>query len=233
MLEFLRAPLLLAIDTAANLCAACVWDTEAHTERGRAVEAMTTGHAERLMAVIQEALDAAGVGYKDLGAVALSVGPGSFTGVRVGVSTARGLALALKIPAIGVTTLEAVAAETLALHPGSDTLVAIDAGRGNAYVGVYDAFAMLRYGPVMLSLDETVELAREGDPVLSGTAAASVAERTGIRRRLGPAIATADVATYARLAAAKPATADKPVPLYLRPPDAKPQASHVLPRRPG
>ncbi len=80
-------------------------------ERGRSVIDIGKGHAEHLMAVVEAAMKQAGVEYSDLGAVAVSVGPGSFTGVRVGVSAARGFAMALKIPAIGVTTLEAIAAE--------------------------------------------------------------------------------------------------------------------------
>ncbi len=224
--------ILLAIDTSSKLCAAALWDTDTRAELGRHVEAMTTGHAERLMGVIDAALSDGRLAYADLGAVAVSIGPGSFTGVRVGVSTARGLALALNVPAIGVSTLDAIAAETIASHPSSDTFVAIDAGRGNAYVGVYDAFAMLRYGPVMLTFDETVELARTGTPVLAGTAAASVAAALGTAPRIASHEPTADIATYARLAAARGPSAEKPVPLYLRPPDAKPQASHVLPRKP-
>jgi tRNA threonylcarbamoyl adenosine modification protein YeaZ len=102
---------LLAIDCSASLCAACVYDAQTDKELGRAVLDLGKGHAEKLMAAVGDALKEAKVGFPDLGAVAVSVGPGSFTGVRVGVSAARGFALALKIPAIGVTTLEALAAE--------------------------------------------------------------------------------------------------------------------------
>ena len=110
--------MLLAIDTAAGLCAACVYDATAGEVTGRDVLDIGKGHAEHLMAVIGPPLSEAGIGYGDLGAIAVSVGPGSFTGVRVGVSAARGLALALKMPAIGVTTLEALAAEARdALRP--------------------------------------------------------------------------------------------------------------------
>src|SRR4051794_26516035 len=98
---------ILAIDTAANLCAACVFDGDADRELGRSVRDIGKGHAEVLMDVIAEALAAAGAAFGDLDAVAVAVGPGSFTGIRVGVSVARGLALAQKIPAAGVSTLDA------------------------------------------------------------------------------------------------------------------------------
>ena len=125
---------LLAIDTAANLCAACVWDTVAAAERGRSVVDLGKGHAEHLMATIADALAVSGLAYRDIGALAVSIGPGSFTGVRVGVATMRGLALALKIQATGISTLEALAAETRLLQPGRPVLVAIEAGRGDLYV---------------------------------------------------------------------------------------------------
>ena len=85
---------LLAIDTAASICAACVLDTTSGRERGRAVLDLGKGHAEHLMGTIGEALEKESLGYHELGMVAVSVGPGSFTGSRVGVSAARGLALA-------------------------------------------------------------------------------------------------------------------------------------------
>ncbi len=127
---------LLAVDSAANLCAACVWDTEAERELGRSVADIGKGHAERLMATIAEALAAAGADYSDLGRLAVSTGPGSFTGVRVGVSAVRGLALALKVPATGVTTLDALAVEAAITFPSQPVMVAIEAGRGDLYVAL-------------------------------------------------------------------------------------------------
>ncbi|WP_292249424.1 tRNA (adenosine(37)-N6)-threonylcarbamoyltransferase complex dimerization subunit type 1 TsaB, partial [Mesorhizobium sp.] len=114
------------------------YDAAAGRELGRQVLDLGKGHAEHLMAVIDAALKAAGTGYAGLDAIAVSVGPGSFTGLRVGVSTARGLALALKIPAIGVTTLEALAAEAAASFPGRAVLAALDAGREEIHVAAYD-----------------------------------------------------------------------------------------------
>jgi len=202
--------IVLAIDTAANLCAACVYDTQTG-ERGRAVLDLGKGHAEHLMAVIEDALKAAGITYADLGAIAVSVGPGSFTGVRVGVSTARGLALALRIPAAGVSTLEALAAEARGDTPKA-VLARVEAGRGQAYVAAYAADGTPTFGPLAVTVEEADAMAAE--TLAAGT--------------------TADIAVYARLAAAKLAAGnvEKPKPLYLRDADAKPQGSFALARKP-
>ena len=207
---------LLAIDTAANLCAACVFDTQAG-ERGRAVLDLGKGHAEHLIAVIDEALGHAGMTYADLDGIAVSVGPGSFTGVRVGVATARGLALALKIPAIGITTLDALAREASEANPGRAVVVRIEAGRGQIYAAAFSSAGELTFGPAALDLEATDRLIREmGEDALIAAGK------------------TADIATYARLGAerlADGAQPEKPRPLYLRDADAKPQDGFALPRK--
>ncbi|ESY51991.1 MULTISPECIES: tRNA (adenosine(37)-N6)-threonylcarbamoyltransferase complex dimerization subunit type 1 TsaB [unclassified Mesorhizobium] len=221
---------LLAIDCAANLCAACVYDASGGRELGRSVLDLGKGHAEHLMAVIDEALKADGTDYAGLGAVAVSIGPGSFTGLRVGVSAARGLALALKIPAIGVTTLEALAAEARAAFPGRPVLAALDAGREEIHAALSDAEAILRYGPAVTTLAQAAGMAADNRPVLAGTAAVQIAAAAGRDFDIGPTAATADIAVYARLAAAK-GEGDKPKPLYLRGADAKAQAGFILLRQ--
>lgn len=222
---------LLAIDCSAALCAACIYDTKTDTEFGREVLDLGKGHAERLMAVIEDALEKSRKTYADLAAVAVSVGPGSFTGLRVGVATARGLSLALKIPAIGVTTLEALAAEARQAFPDRPVLAALDGGRGEIHAALYDQLAVLRYGPAAITLEGAVRIAsaQPVTPVLAGTAASRVATAAGRALDIGPIGATADIATYARLAAAK-TPGEKPRPLYLRDADAKAQAGFVLPR---
>ncbi|MFC3327445.1 tRNA (adenosine(37)-N6)-threonylcarbamoyltransferase complex dimerization subunit type 1 TsaB [Mesorhizobium cantuariense] len=221
---------LLAIDCAANLCAACVYDVVAKRELGRSVLDLGKGHAEHLMAVIAEALKTAATDYAGLGAIAVSVGPGSFTGLRVGVSTARGLALALKVPAIGVTTLEALAADAAAAFPGRAVLAALDAGREEIHAAFYDEMSVLTYGPAVAALAEAVTMATESSSVLAGTAAAQIAAAAGRGFDIGPQTATADIVTYARLAAAK-GESERPKPLYLRGADAKPQAGFILSRQ--
>lgn len=200
---------ILAIDTAATLCAACVYDTQAG-ETGRQVLDLGKGHAEHLMGVIDAALAGAGLGYADIDRIAVSVGPGSFTGVRVGVATARGLALALGKPAIGVSTLEALAAEARDAAPGRPILVRIEAGRGQAYVASFAADGAQLLAPAVVSLDEADRLAGGGTTLVSGHS-------------------TADIVTYARLAVDK--SPQPPKPLYLRDADAKPQEAFALPRR--
>jgi len=220
----------LAIDCAANLCAACVYDAGAGQELGRAVLDLGKGHAEHLMAVIAEALKAGATAYAGLGAIAVSVGPGSFTGLRVGVSTARGLALALKVPAIGVTTLEALAAEAAGAFPGRAVLAALDAGREEIHAALYDEMSVLTYGPAVVTLADAVAMASERSSVLAGTAATRIAASAGRAFDIGPETATADILTYARLAAAK-GEGERPKPLYLRGADAKPQAGFILSRQ--
>jgi tRNA threonylcarbamoyl adenosine modification protein YeaZ len=229
--------ILLAIDCAASLCAACVYDQATGKTLGREVRDIGKGHAEQLMDVIARTLAAAGKTYADLDRIAVSVGPGSFTGVRVGVSTARGLALALKIAAVGVTTLEAIAAEAVAMAQKAGqtaperVLAAIDGGRDGIYVGVYDRFGSMQYDPVIMTPEEAAGLASREKLALAGSAAGKIAGLTAEAELTEVVGATADIAVYARLAAGRPAPTERPKPLYLRAPDAKPQAGFVLPRR--
>ncbi|WP_027061039.1 tRNA (adenosine(37)-N6)-threonylcarbamoyltransferase complex dimerization subunit type 1 TsaB [Mesorhizobium loti] len=220
----------LAIDCAASLCAACVYDAAAGLELGRSALDLGKGHAEHLMAVIAEALRAGATDYAGLGAIAVSVGPGSFTGLRVGVSTARGLALALKIPAIGVTTLEALAAEAAMAFPGRTVLAALDAGREEIHTALYDKMLVLTYGPAVTTLPEATALAIDNSAVLAGTGVAQIAASAKRGFDIGPQTATADIFTYARLAASK-GEGERPKPLYLRGADAKPQAGFILSRQ--
>ena len=172
--------ILLAIDTSANLCAACVWDAAAGRELGRWVRDIGKGHAEQLMGVIDEALAAAGKAFADLGAVAVAVGPGSFTGIRVGVAAARGLALALGIPSAGVTTLDALADEAGTVFPLRPVLAALDAGRGEFYVAAFDSGVGRIVGPTaMTPADAGALLNGLDNPVLAGSAAPLLAASAG------------------------------------------------------
>lgn len=220
----------LAIDTAANLCAACVFDTEAG-ELGRAVLDLGKGHAEHLMTVVDDALKAAGSTYAEIDLIGVSVGPGSFTGIRVGVAAARGLALALKVPSVGVTTLDALADDARRDYSDREVLAAIDARREQFYVARYDVSGERIHGPAIASLAEAVAEIGGRDVAVAGSAAEMIANASGRPLDIASREATADIATYARLAARQDRDGAPPKPLYLRDADAKPQEGFAVARK--
>ena len=200
----------LAFDTSAAHCAAALLRGDAILVQRE--EAMATGQAERLMPMLDEMLAGAGLGWRDLAAIGVGVGPGNFTGVRISVAAARGLALALGVPAIGVTRLEALA-EGLA----RPVAVIEDARRGEVYLQVFDDAA----GPPRLDRLETAAAGLSGLP-LAGSAATVMAALTG-----GPVLAPAMplAVAIARIAARRADTPQpRPAPLYLRAADAAPPA---------
>src|SRR6478672_10396180 len=118
--------LILAIDTALDACAAAVLDTDASKIIAQESRAMKRGHAEALMPLIARVMKESGIGFAVLDRIAVTTGPGSFTGLRVGLSAARGIALAAGKPAVGLTTLTAYAASVVGQHSEQPVISAID-----------------------------------------------------------------------------------------------------------
>jgi tRNA threonylcarbamoyl adenosine modification protein YeaZ len=194
------ADTVLAFDTSAAHCAAALL-----LPGGRVLtrlEPMEKGQAERLMPLLEELLREAGLGWSDLTRLAVGTGPGNFTGVRIAVAAARGLALGLGIPAIGITRLEA-----LAFGLPRPITVVEDARRGEVYVqsfGTEMSEALLIDGSDLAHVVETAHI--------TGSAA-------------GPAGLPATVPlaeAMARLAAARELPQPRPAPFYLRGADAAP-----------
>src|SRR6187455_1021683 len=129
--------LILAIDTALDACAAAVLDTSAGKLIAQESQAMKRGHAEALMPLIARVMKASGVAFAALDRIAVTTGPGSFTGLRVGISAARGIALAAGKPVVGVTTLAAYAAPYIAQNDQISVAVAIDARHEHVYLQVF------------------------------------------------------------------------------------------------
>src|SRR3569833_3703191 len=127
---------ILAFDSALEACAAAVLDTERGAMVAHESIAMARGHAEALMPLIARVMEASGGTFDTLDRIAVTVGPGSFTGLRVGIAAARGLAVATGKPAIGLTTLAAFAAPLIADDDTLPVVAAIDARHDHVYLQV-------------------------------------------------------------------------------------------------
>ena len=187
---------ILAFDTSAAHCAAALLLQDRVIQR---LEPMEKGQAERLIPMLEEVLAEAGIGWSDLKAIAVGTGPGNFTGVRISVAAARGLALGLGIPAVGVTRLEALA------HGLPRPVIVIeDAKRGQVYVQLFSP-----EGPGVAHLADRVV------PVCPATGSAAG------EAALPPAVPLAEA--IARIGAIRAETRQpRPAPFYLRGADAAP-----------
>ncbi|MCR4376553.1 MAG: tRNA (adenosine(37)-N6)-threonylcarbamoyltransferase complex dimerization subunit type 1 TsaB [Rhodospirillales bacterium] len=221
---------LLALDSATTGCAVCVW------QDGRVLaverETMARGQAQELMPMVDRVLAAAGVSPSDLSAVAVTRGPGAFTGLRIALAAARGFALALAVPCVGVTTLEVVAHGVPAsMRDGRTLLVCVESKREDLYVQVFSPALEPLSEPLACDDAALVGLFETGERVLLvGDAAARAVEilrRAGMDAVLSDASPLPDPAIIAELAAVllnrgqSPGDFAAPEPLYLRPPDAK------------
>lgn len=223
---------LLAIDTALEACAAAILDTKTGELLASESQLMARGHAEALMPLLARVMDHAGVEFRELDRIAVTVGPGSFTGLRVGISAARGIALAAAKPAVGLSTLSAFAAPHIAAASAEAVLAAIDARNDSAYVQIFAAGGRTLLAPALLSLDEAAKAAVGLAPLLVGSAADKLAARWPPNQPPPLAVAAEsapDIGWIARLGAAADEPRGPPRPLYLRRPDARPQAAS-LPR---
>jgi tRNA threonylcarbamoyl adenosine modification protein YeaZ len=222
--------LILAIDTALDACQAGVIEPPDRIVAEETIE-MTRGHAEALMPLLARMMDRAELSFSDLDRITVTVGPGSFTGLRVGIAAARGIALASGKPAIGVSTLAALAAPYLWAER-LPVVAAIDARHDHIYFERVGQGGRVVMSPRVMPLIEAVRGAK-GAAIIVGSAAEAIARDwpegvavPGLDRKSAPSLAA-----IARLgAAANPAYA-VPKPLYLRPADARPQDSARLPRR--
>src|SRR4051795_8580586 len=124
---------ILAIDTALGVCAACIVDRDKLEPLARESIPMERGHAEALLPLIDRIVSSVERGFSSLDRVAVTVGPGSYTGLRVGISAARAIGLAAGIPVVGVTTLSALLAPVVAAERRKLAAVAIDARHGHVY----------------------------------------------------------------------------------------------------
>jgi tRNA threonylcarbamoyladenosine biosynthesis protein TsaB len=224
----------LAIDTALDACSAAVLDMTRGGITASETLAMTRGHAEALMPLIARVMNQAEVEFTELDRIAVTTGPGSFTGLRVGISATRGIALAAGKPAIGLSTLAGFAAPLIAEDDSTNVVAVIDARHDHVYLQVFGTGGRTLVAPRIATLRDAVRAAVTGPARVIGSAARLLAGAwpKGVEppllvdNRGAP-----DISWIARLGAAAAEGYGPPRPLYLRAPDAQPQDAAHLPRR--
>ena len=223
---------IFAIDTALESCSAAVFDTDTDTIVAREDIAMARGHAEALMPLIARVIEKSGGDFTTIDRIAVTTGPGSFTGLRVGIAAARGLGLAAGKPVVGLSTLAAFAAPLLAADNTSPVAVAIDARHDHVYLQLLAGSGHVLVTPRVVSLADAAQLASGGKTRLTGNAAKILA---AVWRGAAPSLveqrAAPDIEWVARLGATAVESASPPKPLYLRAPDAQPSSAAHLARR--
>jgi len=223
----------LAIDTALAACSVAILDTVYGGIVASESQPMTRGHAEALIPMVQQVMADADLDWPDIDRLAVTTGPGSFTGLRVGIAAARGIALAAEKPIVGISTLAAYAAPHMAADDRFSVVAAIDARHGRVYLQVFSPGGRSLSAPRLATLREAAVAAAENPGCIVGSAAQAVADALS-EADATPAVVDArpapDIAWVARMGAVVP-LGQAPKPQYLRAPDAQPQHAAQLPRR--
>src|ERR1700761_7685006 len=160
--------LILAIDTALDACAAALLDTDAGNVIANESKPMKGGHAEAKRPLIGRVMAQSGLAFAALDRIAVTTGPGSFTGLRVGLSAARGIAIAAKKPVVGLTTLSAYAAPLISEHSKHPIISAIDARHDHVYFQVVSGVGDALISPRVMPIEEALDASRFGASYLVG-----------------------------------------------------------------
>lgn len=241
----------LAIDTALEACSAAVLDSDRADGLTVRSVPMQRGHAEALMPLVAEVMGAAAIAFADLDRIVVTVGPGSFTGLRVGVAAARAIALASGKPATGVTTLAALAApffaaaaavttaattatvDTAAAAGSGAVMSVIDARHERVYMQLFGPTGRSLAPPCIAAIASAADAALARSALVVGNAARRVeaALPRGACTPRALCVRAPDIAVVARLGAQNNDLTTPVRPLYLSEADARPQEAGVLPRR--
>lgn len=227
---------ILAIDTSCGAASAAVVESGRLEPLTVVSRMMARGHAEALAPMVEETVRSIEGGVSSLDRIAVTTGPGSFTGVRVGVALAKGMGLALGIPVVGVSTLAAFAAQLLSRPRQGVIAPAIDARHGSAYFQLFELSGRPLGPPRCDALRECVRQIGDGPALLAGDAAALLAaeaHRAGLPYDLEAATDAPDIVAVARMGLALDPAASPARPLYVKPPDARPNPAEPIARAPG
>jgi len=217
--------IVLAVDTAHAACSVCVYDADADRVVAQLSEPMQQGHAERLPAMVGEAVAKAGITLAAVGRLAACSGPGTFTGVRIGLAFIRGLALVLDVPALGVTTFQILATQAVEAGARGDVWVVQDARRSEVYVQGFDNAGKPVCDAAVLDTEAAQVRLAEASGTIIGSGAGLFKLPDGLVSSSSPP--ALNISVTARLAATLDPDNALPSPFYLRAPDAKAQAPLV------
>ncbi|MEL7429002.1 MAG: tRNA (adenosine(37)-N6)-threonylcarbamoyltransferase complex dimerization subunit type 1 TsaB [Pseudomonadota bacterium] len=215
---------LLAIDTSGAASAAAIIDGRSGAVSASVSRDIGRGHAELLIDQVNECLAEAALTFNDLDRLAVTIGPGSFTGVRVGMAAVRGFALALDLPVVGVSTLDALAALAREQGHEGDLAILLDARRGEAY------FRIDQGQPQLVSYADIEQQLKAYGGAICGSGCLSLAPEVLDRFRPVHEAGIVPIETIARFAITQTGDGSMPEPLYLRGADAKVQSGFALPR---
>jgi tRNA threonylcarbamoyladenosine biosynthesis protein TsaB len=227
---------ILAIDTSCGAASVAV------VEGGRAAplavmsRPMARGHADALPLMVEEVMRGIDGGFPSLTRIAVATGPGSFTGIRIGLAMARAMGLALAIPVVGVSTLAAFAAPLLSEPRTGIIAAAIDARHGSVYFQLFEASGRPLGPPRCDTPRECVRAIGAGPAWLAGDAAALVAseaQRAGLPYDLDAARAAPDIVAVAWMGLAVDPSISPARPVYVKPPVARPNAAEPIARAPA
>ena len=225
---------ILALDTALPAVCACVLESGETEPLAMETLPMERGHAEALLPLIERVIAQVEGGFASLDRIAVTVGPGSFTGIRVAISAARGFGVALNIPVVGVSTLGAFAAPLVlapkpAQKPGAPfpaiIVSAIDARHGHVYVQACSEAGAILLAPTVLPLGEVVDRLPPGPLRITGSAASLLAIAAWSSHRAAEVegeIIAPSIVFVARLGMIADPQEAPPRPLYIKAPDVKP-----------
>ena len=224
---------ILALDTSMGACSAALLRSETTGKRLIARrDIMERGHAEALLPMVDQIMQESGAIFADLDRIAATVGPGSFTGVRIAIAAARGFALVTHASLWGTDSLTVMAAEASAADAGGGApfAVAVDARRDKLYVGTYCTFGERIEGPLLLSPDEAAARLPSDLKVAVGSGATALADAAAAHGlSIEPSLPDLQpsAAALAELALLARESMETIRPLYLRPADAKPQPAQL------
>ena len=224
---------ILAIDTCSGAVSACVLESGASWAMAQESLPMERGHAEALAPLLERLLGAVEGGFASIERVAVTVGPGSFTGIRIGLATARAIGLALAVPVVGVSSLIAFAGSLLADPRPGIIASAIDARHGRLYLQLLESTGRPLLPARVVGLRDAARAIGAGPARLAGNGApllALEAARIGLAVELTGEVAYPDIVSVARLGLVADPAQSPPRPLYLKAPDAHPAENSAIAR---